>query len=102
MQVKLNSRLEFPTHLNLKAYTKEGLWTPPPKVEAKDDKSSDGKSTSTASDGKAAAPEAKASEPPPEMKADEYYEYQLSGVLVHTGSADRGHYYSFVRERLTK
>jgi hypothetical protein len=33
------------------------------------------------------------------FKEDEYYEYVLAGVLVHTGSADRGHYYSFVRER---
>jgi ubiquitin carboxyl-terminal hydrolase 34 len=25
--------------------------------------------------------------------------YELRGVLVHTGSADAGHYYSYVRER---
>lgn len=36
------------------------------------------------------------------FQPDEYYEYVLSGVLVHTGGADRGHYYSFVKERLTR
>lgn len=30
---------------------------------------------------------------------DAHYHYQLVGVLVHTGSADSGHYYSFIKER---
>ena len=29
-----------------------------------------------------------------------YYEYELSGILVHTGTADTGHYYSFIRVSL--
>lgn len=29
----------------------------------------------------------------------EYYEYKLIGVTVHTGTADGGHYYSFIKER---
>jgi Ubiquitin carboxyl-terminal hydrolase len=28
-----------------------------------------------------------------------YYNYHLVGVVVHTGTADSGHYYSFVKER---
>lgn len=27
----------------------------------------------------------------------EYYEYNLKGVVVHTGTADFGHYYSFIK-----
>ena len=27
----------------------------------------------------------------------EYYQYSLRGVLVHTGTADSGHYYSFIK-----
>jgi hypothetical protein len=28
--------------------------------------------------------------------------YRLAGVVVHTGTADMGHYYSFIRERETR
>lgn len=30
---------------------------------------------------------------------DECYEYELIGVTVHTGNAEGGHYYSFIKER---
>lgn len=33
------------------------------------------------------------------VQPSNYYEYELVGVLVHTGSADMGHYYSFIKER---
>ena len=33
------------------------------------------------------------------LKDDSYYEYELVGVLVHSGSADAGHYYSFIKDR---
>eukprot|EP01084_Bolivina_argentea_P099732 179239_1 len=29
--------------------------------------------------------------------ADEYYEYKLAGVVVHTGGAEAGHYYSYAQ-----
>jgi len=29
-------------------------------------------------------------------------QYELIGVTVHTGTADGGHYYSFIRDRLNK
>lgn len=32
---------------------------------------------------------------------DEQYEYDLIGVTVHTGTADGGHYYSFIKDRTT-
>ncbi|EGR27434.1 hypothetical protein IMG5_196170 [Ichthyophthirius multifiliis] len=31
-----------------------------------------------------------------ECKNNEYFEYQLAGVVVHTGTAEYGHYYSFI------
>lgn len=31
-------------------------------------------------------------------KDTESYEYDLIGVTVHTGTADGGHYYSFIRD----
>ena len=33
-----------------------------------------------------------------EAKVTESYEYDLIGVTVHTGTADGGHYYSFIRD----
>ena len=33
-----------------------------------------------------------------ESKVAESYEYDLIGVTVHTGTADGGHYYSFIRD----
>uniref|UniRef100_A0A6B2KWG4 USP domain-containing protein n=1 Tax=Arcella intermedia TaxID=1963864 RepID=A0A6B2KWG4_9EUKA len=33
---------------------------------------------------------------------NEYYLYQLCGVIVHTGSADSGHYYSIIKSRTSK
>jgi ubiquitin C-terminal hydrolase len=29
---------------------------------------------------------------------EEYFRYKLKGVVVHTGSADSGHYYSFIED----
>ncbi len=29
-----------------------------------------------------------------------YYKYRLVGIIVHTGTAETGHYYAFVKERV--
>lgn len=67
-RIKLNDYFEFPFTLNMEPYTKEGL--------ARKEKHSE---------------EGLPTHPP------EYYQYELSGILVHTGTADSGHYYSFIR-----
>jgi len=33
----------------------------------------------------------------PAHHSAEYYRYELAGILVHSGTADSGHYYSFVK-----
>ena len=33
---------------------------------------------------------------------EEETNYELIGVTVHTGTADGGHYYSFIRDRLSQ
>lgn len=74
-QKKLNTRFEFPTKLNMKPYT----------VEGRPDK---------------AGPKTSADEAKEEaVHPDEYYQYELMGVVVHTGTCDSGHYYSFIKER---
>jgi ubiquitin C-terminal hydrolase len=30
---------------------------------------------------------------------DSYYNYKLKGIVVHHGTADQGHYYSFIQDR---
>jgi ubiquitin C-terminal hydrolase len=27
-----------------------------------------------------------------------YYNYELAGVVVHTGTADSGHYYAYIKD----
>lgn len=38
--------------------------------------------------------------PQPEL-ADDYYIFDLAGVLVHSGIAEAGHYYSYIKDRKT-
>lgn len=37
-----------------------------------------------------------------ETEEDDSSEYELIGVTVHTGTADGGHYYSFIRDRINR
>ena len=69
LKVKINSELRFPTSLNMKKYTKEYL----------DDQ--EGKTDGA------------------QLMADSDYEYELVGITVHSGMADIGHYYSFIRRQ---
>ena len=64
---KINSRLQFPKEINLKNYTLENI------LKDKENKSED-----------------------IYFKSDEYYNYYLVGIVVHLGSADSGHYYSYI------
>ncbi|MCQ2815956.1 MAG: hypothetical protein MJ252_01700 [archaeon] len=63
---KINSYLEFPRHLNLKPFTLEEISN---KEEENDDIY---------------------------YRSDAYYNYYLVGVVIHMGSADSGHYYSYI------
>jgi Ubiquitin carboxyl-terminal hydrolase len=73
-RVKVNDLLQFPHKLNVKPYTQEGL---------------------AAKEGMASSSE----DSPLPTRPDEYYQYRLRGILVHAGTAESGHYYSFIRTR---
>ncbi|KAH3732634.1 ubiquitin carboxyl-terminal hydrolase 34 [Pelomyxa schiedti] len=78
-RVKLNDYIEFPFELCMKPWTKEGL--------AEKENSTTHK----------AGPESAVISKPPS-----YYDFKLVGVLVHSGSADYGHYYSYIKDRKSR
>ena len=86
---KLNDRFEFPFVIDLEPFTKEGvarrdLVSKPQNFE----------------DGGADCPNEIESVKIYCCHPKEYYEYELSGILVHTGNASSGHYFSFIRSRV--
>ena len=72
MNEKINSRLEFPKEINMEPYTIEGL-------EARE--KVNGESEEIAKF---------------HGKGEMYYQYKLVGVVVHLGTADAGHYFSYI------
>jgi hypothetical protein len=80
----VKDRFEFPTELDTRPFTREGV----DEVVASPADGADGASGS-------------APAPPARDPADaEKYGYTLMGVVVHSGSAFAGHYYSYIRERV--
>lgn len=73
---KLNNRFEFPEELDLWPYSYEALAAELQTTQA------------AVSDGDA-----------PPIRSREYYQFDLVGVVVHTGSLESGHYYSYIKER---
>uniref|UniRef100_A0A0G4F3Y3 USP domain-containing protein n=1 Tax=Chromera velia CCMP2878 TaxID=1169474 RepID=A0A0G4F3Y3_9ALVE len=73
---KVNDYLQFPTELDMKPYTRQGLH----EAEAEQGRarpSGDSQSFETF--------------------PDEYFQYTLRGVVIHVGTAESGHYYSLLR-----
>jgi hypothetical protein len=73
---KVNSHYDFPHEIDLWEYSRTGL------------ASAEGKAL-VEEEGKFAAPSDR-----------DYYKYRLVGIIVHTGTAETGHYYAFVKERV--
>ena len=72
---KINSRFEFPKKLNLKHFSTEEITKTISGNENDENKNETLEIYN---------------------REDEYYEYELKGINVHTGSADGGHYFSFI------
>jgi len=101
--VKLNNRMAFPTKLDMFPYTKEGIEylesinqdiAPP---DADDDEAPAEQPTTTRQSSKESGVEESVTIPQKPADLSDY-EYELQGVLVHSGIAQGGHYYSFIRE----
>ena len=83
---KINSKLEFPKILNLKNYTIEEMAR---KNAAKHANTNKNENNEGESDTLFENDEIY-------FRNDEYYEYHLVGVNIHIGSADAGHYFSYI------
>lgn len=118
-QVKLNDRYEFPRSIDLFPYTTEGR---PDKVDA--DKiaerakrlaerkegvgsatggevelDSDAELEEEESDQAGDEESKEPSQPLKRAHPDDYYVYDLYGIVIHSGFAEGGHYYSYIRDR---
>ena len=100
-KVKIDDLVEFPHTINMRPYTMDALGAAAQPASGASGKTSvasaasaGGSSTSVADyAGNAVADDAVA------LAAGQLYE--LVGVLVHSGTADSGHYYSYIKERRT-
>jgi ubiquitin carboxyl-terminal hydrolase 9/24 len=77
VKVKVNDYCEFPMKLNLEPYTQQGL--------RKAEKAKKGTQEDESEQDK--------------EYPQSYFEYKLTGVVVHIGVADAGHYYSLISEQ---
>ena len=82
---KINSKLEFPKRLNLKDFTIENVLINSSKEKNKENESEKEEINEELNIKKGIY-----------FKCDEYYDYYLKGIVVHVGSADSGHYYSYI------
>jgi len=80
-KVKVNDCCEFPLTLDMDPYTLDGIER---REKAAAEAASKGLDGAKAMEDVESAPDS---------------EYELVGVLVHTGTADSGHYYSYIKER---
>jgi ubiquitin carboxyl-terminal hydrolase 34 len=82
MKEKVNTHFSFPIQLDMSGYVEKTLM-PQQYQEEKVKRSEAAEFIEDTNDGE-----------------EEVFTYDLIGVTVHTGTADGGHYYSFIRDRL--
>ncbi|CAM9266774.1 unnamed protein product, partial [Scytosiphon promiscuus] len=111
-KVKVNDKCEFPMELNMRPYTKEGLARQQKERQKEEGKQGGGElpggtggsnGNGNGHDRMSGTSEKEGGEEEEEEEQevypDAYYEYKLAGVLVHMGTADSGHYYSYIKKR---
>jgi len=98
---KLNDKCAFPMEIDMTPYTVEGV----ARREALEAANIDGdvnEDDDNDENVRKSKRRARQSLPPhalPPLQPPQYYKYRLTGITVHQGTADSGHYYSYIRER---
>ena len=82
-RVKVNDYCEFPMEINMEAFTQEGI----ERQELSKEKELCIRTGQEFS-----------KEVPAKKYPEDYYQFRLRGVVIHAGTAESGHYYSFIRE----
>jgi ubiquitin carboxyl-terminal hydrolase 9/24 len=95
--VKLNSRCAFGQTLNMKKYSLDALEA---LERAEDEIAHDSEKDPSTMETEESLQYADGEDPLSGLP-HEKYEYRLAGVLVHAGVAQGGHYYSFIKDRIT-
>ena len=92
MRRKLNDFFEFQVEVDMREYTQEYLNQ---KEKLAKEREARKQSQTGGDDDDEEMEEIKMTNPP------EYYQFDLVGVIVHAGTADSGHYYSYIKEQET-
>ena len=98
---KVNDYCEFPMELNIKQWTKEGIQERENATNIKDKSDFGSEEAEGEAETKKKVEEEKKEESKEENKqdADQTYIYEAVGVVVHSGGAEGGHYYSYIKDR---
>lgn len=95
---KVNTHFSFPMKLDMSGYVEKTL-LPQQYQESKAEQTEQKKRNDEKGSGTSESDVSEASVFGAENESNEQYQYSLIGVTVHTGNADGGHYYSFIKER---
>jgi len=104
---KVNTEWQFPIDFSLFPFTREGLAQQSEHEQASSDVGEgegEGEGEGGSDSGEAAAASASSSALSRKIASHRgagggAYDYRLAGVIVHNGTAESGHYYSFVQDR---
>ena len=94
--VKFDDHFEFPRLLDMGPYTTEGIKSASASTP---DAMSTGSTTSPGGDGSKYKRSLSMSRKSKVLQRDVKQPYDLVGVVVHSGQANAGHYYSFIKNR---
>eukprot|EP01033_Poteriospumella_lacustris_P004799 gene4799-3443_t len=94
---KLNDFMAFPTELDMFPYTEEGIFGDDTTGEEVMQDNDDEEEEETDGKKDKYVPFSK-----PVRKPESHYQYVLTGIVAHVGAIDRGHYYSFIKDRVSE